>query len=168
MVSELTITLMLELFQVSAARLNSEMAVILPEAKAWATVKQCSRPAPDFVEAVWTPDGETIVRLENALAPALIDALRQLPIPESRRHSPRDYYRQYAGLVIKGKHVVYVNAFHRKHLEISTGSGRTSDWRTAPIDVCDGAELFFGAEFDIATGHIDNLYFNGNIEQGGR
>jgi hypothetical protein len=163
MVSELTIALMLQLSQVVAPGLNPETATILAEEMGWVTVKQCSRPVPHPVEGVWRPDKETIVRLEKALAPALVDALRRAPIPEFRRYPPSDYYRQYVGLVVDGKRVVYVNGFHRKFLEISTRSGRTPDWRTTPINVCDGAELFFGAEFEVAAGRVENVYFNGNL-----
>ena len=109
------------------------------------------------------PDKETIDRLEKALAPALLDALRRAPIPESRRYPPADYYRQYAGLIVNGRRVVYVNGFHRKYLEISARSGHTPAWRTTPVNVCDGAELFFGAEFDAAAEQIQHVYFNGNI-----
>ena len=142
MVSELTIAVMLQLSQVAPPGLNPETATILAAEMGWVTVKQCSRPVPHPVEGVWRPDKETIVRLEKALAPALVDALRRAPIPEFRRYPPSDYYRQYVGLVVDGKRVVYVNGFHRKFLEISTRSGRTPDWRTTPINVCDGAELF--------------------------
>jgi hypothetical protein len=154
---------MLQLSQVVAPGLNPETATILAEEMGWVTVKQCSRPVPHPVEGVWRPDKETIVRLEKALAPALVDALRRAPIPEFRRYPPSDYYRQYVGLVVDGKRVVYVNGFHRKFLEISTRSGRTPDWRTTPINVCDGAELFFGAEFEVAAGRVENVYFNGNL-----
>jgi hypothetical protein len=163
MVSELTIALMLELSQVSAARLNPETAIILPEDKAWASATQCSRPVPHAVKGVWTPDRETVVRLEKALALALVDALRRAPIPESRRYPPTDYYRQYAGLVVNGKRIVYVNGFHRKYLARSTRGGRTLAWQMTPINVCDGAEWFFGAEFDVAAERIENVHFNGNV-----
>lgn len=146
--------------QNSPSRLNPEWAVVLPDhqAKAFWRPRLCNRPAPGPIEAIWTPDATTIRQLESALGPALQTAIDRFP--ESRRPKPvaGDYYRQYAGFVVGGKRIVYINGLHH---QIIDSSQRPDDWKVTAASPCDGGMLFFGAEYDVETGKVLNILFNG-------
>lgn len=71
--------------------------------------------------------------------------------------SPQDYYRQYAGFIIGGRRVIYVNGVDAGLIE----RGRPSDWRTQALDICDGGPLTFGVEYNVARRGFDNFAFNG-------
>jgi len=146
--------------QPSGARLRADRGVILPEREAKNVLTQCTRRVPTEVAAYWTPDQQTIRRLERALAPALQHAIDQevtSPAP-----SVGDYYRQYVGLAIGGRRVVYINGFHRSHLvaQARADPGRSPTWRTRAVNVCDGRTTFFGAEYDPATEKVQGIRFN--------
>ena len=122
----------------------------------------CSRPAP-ALEKYWLPDPETIRTLEPVLATALHDALAQQIQEPSRRPATQDYYRQYMGIQIGRRRVVYVNGFHQRYLETvaRVRPEAASAWQTRLVNVCDGGSSFFGAEYDPATRQISQLRFNG-------
>jgi len=122
----------------------------------------CSREAPAR-KGYWQPDPETIRTLEVALAPALQQALEQKLKDPAHRPAANDYYRQYIGLRIRGRQVVYINGFHRNHLDAvaATRPELRDDWRTRAVNVCDGGTWFFGAEYDPATRQVTNIRFNG-------
>jgi hypothetical protein len=103
-----------------------------------------------------------IANLEDALLPALQLALDRRP-PSETPLLARDYYRQYGGLIVGGKRIIYVNGFHRWFL---ARSGRNADawtrWRTIAVRVCDGGLEYFGAEYDPDTRQVDAIEFNGS------
>jgi hypothetical protein len=103
------------------------------------------------------------VALEVALASALQRALEQEIKDPSRRPTPTDYYRQYIGIRIRGRQVVYINGFHKNFVEhLATSRPEAADgWRSRAVNVCDGGSWFFGAEYDPATRQIANIRFNG-------
>ena len=91
------------------------------------------------------------------MGPILQDALRQIPGREAN-----DYYRQYAGAVIGGERIVYVNGFF---------GGKLADalqWRTKAIGACDGGSNFFGAEYVEGNDTIRNLRFHGRRPSGAK
>jgi hypothetical protein len=125
-------------------------------------IRQCSRPSPGPVEGTWTPSPDQLDALEARL-PALFD--QQLLVQWPHAHATAtDYYRQYGGLIIDGRRLIYVNGFH-KHLakgRIARDSSRT--WRDYPVQVCDGGPIVFGAEYDPATREFSHFEFNGAID----
>jgi hypothetical protein len=138
---------------------------ILSESEGLRGVRQCSRRTPGPVQGLWTPDAAIIATLEPVLASALHGALERAspskppPVLPAGAAAPArftavEYYRQYSGLIIGGRRVVYVNGFR---------SGRTppANWQTVAPRTCDGGLSFFGAEFDVETGTITDLSFNG-------
>src|SRR6185436_4265736 len=80
--------------------------------------------------------------------------------PEGRAPKPvaGDYYRQYAGFVVAGKRIVYINGLHRLTV---TDRPRRDWWKLTAAEPCDGDMLFFGAEYDVETGKVLNFMFNG-------
>jgi hypothetical protein len=146
--------------QGSPSGLNPNWAVVLPDgqAKAFWQPRLCNRPAPGPIQAIWTPDATTITQLESVLGGALQAAIDRAP--ESRRSKPvaGDYYRQYAGFVVSGKRIVYINGLHQQTI---ASSPRPGDWKVTAANPCDGGMLFFGAEYDVETGKVLNILFNG-------
>src|SRR5918993_3549577 len=96
-------------FQAQAG-LNPEWGVVLPDEQAltFARERLCNRRGAGPAEATWTPDADIIRRLESVLAAELQPAI-DLQSDPSRRLLASDFYRQYAGLVIGGKQIVYIN-----------------------------------------------------------
>jgi hypothetical protein len=128
----------------AASGLNPSWGVIFPAAQAPTLARQCSRAAPR-AEGVWLPTPADIARLEPGLARVLADAKVQ----------PGAYYRQYGGLVVGGRHIVYVNG--------ARNAVTPADWRTSPISICDGGALAFGVEYDPASGAFANFAFDGHL-----
>ena len=139
-------------------RLRPDWSVVLPEdqARAFWKPQLCNRPAPGPIERTWIPDHATIRRLETALGPALQKAIEVSKIAETKP-AVSDFYRQYAGFIVAGQRIVYINGFHAKTVD----RGRPMSWRTQALLPCDGGMLFFGAEFRVDTGVVDKIIFNG-------
>lgn len=121
----------------------------------------CSRAGP-LLRGFWTPDPDAIRALEAALAPMLDRELAHRFKDSSHRPGIHDYYRQYVGIHVGRRRVIYVNGFHRLHVEHleRVRPELTPRWRTQVVHVCDGGTLFFGAEYDPETREIKNLHFN--------
>jgi hypothetical protein len=73
------------------------------------------------------------------------------------------YYRQYFGLIVDGHRIVYVNGFHEVYLKMEARArvAASQNWRSKAVNVCDGWPMFFGAEYDPASGRIEHFRFNG-------
>jgi hypothetical protein len=113
-------------------------------------LKQCSRPTPDSNKS-WIPSESDIAFLETSL-----DKLHNLKakgccIRGARVVSPRNFYRQYFGLLVSQRSLIYINAF----------SWAPEKWKIEAVSICDGGELNWGVLFDPKTGRFLNLAFNG-------
>lgn len=107
----------------------------------------CSRPSPGQtpgrVTGYWAPSRQQVEQLEAAL-PAL----------EPRVPQVTDFNRQYVGIELEGRKVIYLNAFRLPdHSNV--------DPSREAIRVCDGGSTFWGAVFDPATAQFSELQFNG-------
>jgi hypothetical protein len=65
---------------------------------------------------------------------------------------PEKYYRQYVGIVVKDRRLIYINAFCDEQ--------PPSGWRERVVDVCDGG-CSWGAVYDVTTGDFADLEMNG-------
>ncbi|HSM96873.1 MAG TPA: hypothetical protein VLT91_12570 [Rhizomicrobium sp.] len=140
--------------------------VVLPNDEAAKLVSQCSRPSPGPVDSYWAPSKGDIDALEAAF-PAFFrkkayDWRGFLGMPNIRDSDAdkllSQYVRQYAGFVIGGRKVIYVNAV--------TGWGisdNPNQWRTKAVRVCDGGSITFGVEYDPTSKTFDHFAFNGEI-----
>jgi hypothetical protein len=131
-----------------------DSAVVFADDKALELVEPCSRPAPASVEATWTPTERDIAVLEPALARFLEEQLRQQR-PEDEV-SVEAYLRQYGGLVINGRRIIYINGFQQE------AAGSIDTWRAYPMVICDGGPIMFGVEYDPETRAFQNFAFNGD------
>lgn len=131
---------------------------ILSGAEARALSRQCSRASPGPVEAQWTPTATDIQTLEPNLGTILQAHLTHA----HETAAATDYYRQYAGFVVGGQRMIYVNGVARSAIEPSNPN-RPFDWRTQAVSICDGGPITFGVEFDVAAGEFSHFVFNGAI-----
>ena len=152
----------LVLVQSAAPAFRPEWAVILPPNAMPRGQHWCSRSGRDLT-GYWRPDPEIIRDLEVALAPALQLAFEWAINDPARRPGIGEYYRQYVGIRGDGRRAVYINGFHRNHVE-NTARVRpelASLWQTRAVNVCDGGRDYFGAEYDPVTRKIRDVEFNG-------
>lgn len=127
---------------------------ILPVSEARAAIDQCSRNAPEHVTAFWVPTPAQVEAAERAL-PAYLRTAGE----RSTRSKIvlREFFRQYVGVVVRGKHLIYLNAFPAP----APGSADARDAQKKAYVVCDGGSSFWGAEFDPATNTFDHFDWNG-------
>ncbi|HEY0107964.1 MAG TPA: hypothetical protein VGB91_17915 [Rhizomicrobium sp.] len=123
---------------------NPVWGVIFPAEKAPLLARQCSRSTPR-AEGAWQPTPADIARLEPGLTRTLAAAQVQ----------PGAYYRQYGGLIVGGRHIIYVNGARNAVVQ--------GDWRDVAISICDGGALAFGVEYDPASGAFSHFAFNGQL-----
>lgn len=113
---------------------------------------------PPRFEKTWLPTQADVQALESRLD--RISSLSSVGlIPKERIASPGRYYRQYVGIVIGDRKLIYVNAFCDKPDDVVVRHG--GDWRQNPIDVCDGGDCFWSAVYDPLSGEFSDLQVNG-------
>jgi hypothetical protein len=133
-----------------------DSGAIFAGARAVELLKQCSRPSL-ATEGTWTPNPEQIRELERRLRFELAKTLEASLL--ATKASVSDYYRQYGGVVVSGRRVIYINGFHHRFLE------DTRDWRATPVSVCDGGEQFWHAAYDPAHRTFVVFQFAGASER---
>jgi len=143
--------------------LDPKDGAIFPEAHAKDLLRQCSRAAPGPVEGTWAPSAGQIKELETRLPEALDNVFAKRG---AYRDRPHDFLRQYAGFIVHGRKIVYMNAFPRELLDEEKGffdqrKIAPPDWRSEAKGVCDGGPAFFGVEYDPATKTFSHFAFNG-------
>jgi len=130
---------------------------ILPPAEVRHLERLCSRPGPGRISSGWDPTADQIAQAEGRF-PGLVTAM-------GRPDRPLDeYYRQYLGVVIAGRRLIYVNLFPRMLVERPERFGGANDfWRTVFVRACDGGDAFWGVLFDPQTLRFSAPEFNGAI-----
>jgi hypothetical protein len=121
---------------------------VLPANEGAPLLAQCSRSAPNNVEAYWIVQQSQIKELEKRLELFL----RSSKVGSSALPIKR-FSRQYVGFVKGGKRYIYGN-FYRAE-SISQGEDN------APAVVCDGGKSFWGIVFSIESKTFQDLKFNG-------
>ena len=125
---------------------------ILPADAGRSLLGQCSRDAPANVSQFWDPSGEQIGRLEFLL-PKYVgnDAGQKLRIPDNV-----EYHRQYVGIVVNGKRLIYGNFYPANFPDYL-------DEKSKPVVVCDGGPAFWGIVFDPEANVFLDLKVNGSV-----
>jgi hypothetical protein len=105
----------------------------------------------------WTPSLADALALEKGLPDYLRRHLSRDDRLASSKKEPlwdraRTYKRQYVGVRLKDRRIVYAN-----FLCAAFGS----DWRTERVDVADGGDCYFQVEYDIDKASFANLMVNG-------
>ena len=109
---------------------RTDQSVILSAEHAPALARQCSRANPPAFQSMWTPSREDIAALEARLPELQKLKAAACCIKGASVSDAANYFRQYVGLVVGGRRVIYINAFHQT-------VGATS-WRDVPVVICDG------------------------------
>ena len=135
--------------------------VIFSNEKAYHILNQCSRMTPKMVKSYWVPSKEEVAKLEEKFDDFFYDSFKM-----EKRHSNKmkdfmrvylpNYYRQYAGIIVNSRKIIYVNFFHKKHLK----NFPDVNWVEEPITPCYGGYLYFGVEYDLYQRKFYNLIFN--------
>jgi hypothetical protein len=129
-------------------------------------VWSCSVIKVPSVAGVWIPSRQQIRSVEPILARVIAESLGARP----QLPSINDYYRQYVGIVVGGRRLIFINGFHKsffealRHDHASDPRGRppaSFDWRRKQVQVCDGGEYYFGAVYDPDSATVDQFGFNG-------
>lgn len=132
--------------------------MIFPAAKARELAPQCSRISPGPVTDVWTPANADIDAMEPALAKLLASKLAA--VDGGHYATAGDYYRQYAGLVIGGRRIIYAGGVHKSAVMDNRPEYRDL-WRRQAVTICDGGPIVFGVEYNPTTKTFANFAFNG-------
>jgi hypothetical protein len=107
----------------------------------------CSRDSParqgGVLSGYWVPTIEQIAQLEA-----------RLPQLQPTIAAPASADRQYVGILYRGKHAIYVNAF-KPH------DDRDVDPSVDAVRVCGGGSGFWGAVFDPDSGTFSEIAVNG-------
>jgi hypothetical protein len=131
---------------------------VLPESASRLLAHPCSRSGPPRFEKTWLPTQADVQALESRLD-RISSSLSVGLIPQKRIENPSRYYRQYVGIVVGDRKLIYLNAFCNKPEDVVVRHGE--DWRQSPIDVCDGGDCFWSAVYDPLSGEFTDLQVNG-------
>jgi len=124
---------------------------VLPPSEAQAVNRLCSRTGPGRVDGGWAPEASDVATLEAQLGDvAKVESSGGVRATIS---NPFGSYRQYVGIVVGGKRLIYVNAFAPDLVP--------KDWKTRLVNVCDGGPAFWGVIFDPMAGKFFDLKTNG-------
>ncbi len=150
---------------VAAPIWDAQDGAVLSVKEAPGLLSQCSRSAPHSVSSYWLPQRSQIDELEARLPGALDEAFSRRSARESS--DPSGTLRQYAGLMLGERKIIYVNGIAKVLVEDEMRSAKQlgrpiRDWRTSAWGVCDGGPAFFGVEYDPLTRTFANFAFNGS------
>ena len=130
---------------------EEQRVFVLAPAKGASLLQQCSRTAPQGVDAFWRPSAEDISELETLLEPFL------RANPTGRPLLPlQQYHRQYVGFTKGGKRYIYGNFY-----ALPRGFTADQDEAVDPIHVCDGGRHFWGIVFAVDSKSFLELAING-------
>lgn len=101
----------------------------------------------------WTPSEKDVLALEDGLVSFLQNSSDSFYVQGTPVWEKLDNYnRQYIGIILDGKRIVYANFF-------CDSTGR--DWRKEFIFVLDGGDCFFQFKFDMNSNEFFDLQVNG-------
>ena len=115
---------------------------------------QCSRPVPDVDEEHWEP-GLRALREADALLEALSASWQSCRPPRPFA----GYVRQYLGVLVRGRNLLYVNA-------AAYDSKPPHTAYSDPVVYCDGGAQFCGALIDPDAGRVLSIQVNGPLGPG--
>jgi hypothetical protein len=134
---------------------TSSMSAVLSQSEARVLLKQCSRPSPANVRNVWDVSGSVAADIDGRIGDvSKLRSSRGQPITQ-----PQKYLRQYGGVLVNSRKLVYVNAFYLA----SEFNPDKIHWRTKATIVCDGGNSAWGAMYDPSTKSFSELVVNSQL-----
>ena len=117
----------LSLITISCATktLSGNEWIVLSGEHAKRITSQCSRPGPEHFDSTWELTRSDIEILEEELEKLQNILSKECCDPEARISNVHKYHRQYIGIIVDGKRLIYINAFRPSFL--------TDEWRSEPI-----------------------------------
>ena len=131
---------------------DKDRSAILPEnAAADLLTRMCSRPGPPKFETTWTPTLDAVETMESQFV-----RLKSLAVKNKfeQMRRPKSYYRQYIGIVVGGRKLIYINAF------CNVDKKPPAYWRDKPVMNCDGG-CDWGVVYDTLSRSFSDLQING-------
>jgi hypothetical protein len=130
----------------------------MPKNEARKIIKPCSRPGPQHVRKLWGPNKLEIATMESKLS-------KQRTL---RRHhiDLKDYYLQYAGIVVGSRRLIYISAAGRGvwdfllDLKSPNVELRPDAWKTSALITCDGG-FDWGLLYNVRSGKFYGFEVNG-------
>ncbi len=130
---------------------------ILPEGEARWFVHPCSRRTAEGLSGAWTPTVTEVTRAEALLESEITSAASKLRQDRQPRTTNR-YYRQYGGVLLRGKRVVYVHGIAESLIDRRPRVFRT--WRRKIPRLCDFGTDAFGAIYDPSKAAFTSFEFD--------
>jgi hypothetical protein len=131
---------------------DKKPSVVLPEGAAKDLAGLCSRPGPPKFDSTWQPTETDVRAMESQLSRISLLQSRDVPPAYRIEHAER-YFRQYVGIVVGKRKLIYINAFC---------INPPADWRKHIASACDGATCFWGVLYDTTTHEFSDLEINGS------
>lgn len=125
-------------------------AVVLSETSARNLKQLCSRPSPKF-DSTWSPAEADIREMEAHLS-RISELQTRASIGGVRIKRPERYFRQYIGIVVGNRKLIYINAICDEKPPVT--------WHEALVSTCDGG-CDWGVIYDTRTPKFSDLTVNG-------
>lgn len=116
-------------------------------------LEQCTRSVPE-IEGTWNPSLKLTRQIEIDLPALNGKTAEKLPGAEEWVLDVSKYTYQYAGVVVEGKQLIYINAFHNLH------KVHSDDWQIRRVNVCYGFVHYWGALYDPDTRTFSDWTYN--------
>lgn len=116
-------------------------------------IHQCMREAPLAIQDTWVPEAADVEKLDARLVDITKLESTVCCGAGERVANIDGYYLQYAGLVIEGRKLIYINAL--------PDNSSHKDWRSKAVLACDASRDYWGVLYDPKTGSFSDLAFNG-------
>ena len=152
----------------SLASFDARDSIVFPANQAKTLLSQCSRHSPENVTGTWYPTPTQIRELEERLPGPFSSTIKA---QESRFHaalSPSQRSnRQYGGVIVGGRRLIYVNVFPHEIVEHAAEVGAmpywegNKTWKNTALMVCDGGPSFWGVLYDPDRKIFEDFQFNG-------
>ena len=148
----LALTCSLMCFTTAKAAAQVTRYVVLPPSEARHVSRLCSRTVPMGITGGWRPSADDIRKLESQL-PKLTSLRSKGGVVGVQISDPATYYRQYVGITLGERKLIYLNAFR--------DDKPPSHWHEELADYCDGATAFWGVLYDPDAQIFFDLQTNG-------
>jgi hypothetical protein len=145
--------------------LDSTTRTVLPNDLRAGSLRRCDRALPGGEGGRWTPSPELVRHIDSRLGAVLDSVLDRIASADPGLDlDATQYYRQYAGVTVRGRRLVHVNGFLPLEPVAGEATSDTIGWRTFPVAGCDAGLTRFGVVFDVADGEFGRLEFTDRLD----
>jgi hypothetical protein len=149
-----TLPILALLLSCASSSVLPEHSTVLPEEEGQRALRLCSRSGLSEVGETWSITKDIVEQLELDLPRLARLKSSECCFLSARVKDPGSYFRQYVGVVVGGRKLVYINAFR--------SDDDHPNWPRSAVSVCDGGSDYWGALYDPITRRFSRLAFNGS------